>query len=185
MSDTSYTIWLPFPPSVNNLFSQGIVRGKVRRFPSKKYKAWRHEALVRIKAARLPSMAGHVAIRIGLTPPSSARRDVDNYAKAILDALVEARVIADDSQVQKLLCTWVHDGDQPGAVIEFGPASSERPALSKAERGALERLKRGGNRLVGPATRVSQAMRGLVEKGYVRELPGLIDNAPQGFAVAE
>ena len=185
MTETVHTIWLPFPVSTNNLFSQGVVNGKVRRFPSKKYKSWRREAIIRIKTARLPSLAGKVAVRIRLTPPSAARRDVDNYAKACLDALVEARVLGDDSQVQKLLSVWDHEASTPGAVIEIGPAVREREPLSPSERKHLVMLRRGGNRLVSPKARIPMSMRSLVAKGYVVELPGLIDGCPQGFAVSD
>lgn len=184
-------VWLPFPPSVNNLFSQAQMKGKsgrmvTRRFPSKAYKSWRREALVLIKAARLAAYDGPVAVKIALTPPSAARRDADNYLKGPLDALVEMRVLADDSQVQKLLAAWDHAAERPGVVIEIGEmAADHRPPLTPSERVALARLKRAGNRLVGVKTRVTQVIRALVAKGYVRELPGLIDGAPQGFAVAE
>lgn len=188
---TVQRLWLPFPPTVNNLFSQAQMRSKktgkmvTRRFPSKSYKAWQKQALVLIKVARLAPYAGPVAIRITLTPPSSARRDVDNYSKAILDALVEMRVLADDSQVQKLLAAWDHAGEKPGAIIEIGEASVEREALSAAERKMLAKIRRAGNRLVSPSTAVAKSLLSLVVKGYVRELPGLIDGEPQGFAVTE
>ncbi len=52
------------------------------------------------KAARLPSFASPVRVRIAWHEPN-ARRDVDNVrfgAKFVLDGLVEAGVLPDDSQ---------------------------------------------------------------------------------------
>lgn len=177
-------LWLPFPPTVNNLFAHATVGGHTRRFPTKKYKLWRKEAWVRIKQEKLPRFDGPVAIRIDLTPPSSARRDVDNYSKAILDALVEARVLNDDSQVQKLLCAWDHNCTDPGAFIQIGTQLAERLPLTAAERYALIKLRRDGYRLCGTGEPNAE-IRGLLGKGYIKELPGLLEGTPQGFAPVE
>lgn len=182
---TAHAIWLPFPPSVNNLFSQGMVKGRMRRFPSRKYKSWRKAAWVYIKSTRPPTFDGPVAVRITLTPPSSARRDVDNYSKAILDALVETRVLRDDSQVQALLSVWKHDASKPGALVEVGPTKAERPALTPCEREELQDLKRDGCALISPNRPVSALIKSLIQKGYVKEIPGLIEGVPQGYCVAD
>jgi crossover junction endodeoxyribonuclease RusA len=105
MSEKS--VWLPFPPSVNNLFAQGVVKGKVRRFPSKTYKAWRKQALLHIMAARIRRFEEPVVVKLELTPRDNRPRDADNYSKAVLDALVAARVLPDDSNVYvKAVSAW-------------------------------------------------------------------------------
>lgn len=57
---------------------------------------------------------------------------------------------------------------------------SKRETLTKREKAMLQRLRKKGYRLVSP-TFNSITMSSLVEKNYVRELPGLIDGMPQGF----
>ena len=50
------------------------------------------------------------------------RDDVDNLAKAILDAMTEAGAWEDDGQIVRLevLKKWHAKGESPGAVISFG-----------------------------------------------------------------
>lgn len=188
--DEIYVIHLPFPPSVNNLFSQAQMKSKrtgkmvTRRFPTKKYASWRKEAVTILRVARFPKVAGAVAVKLTLTPPSSARRDADNYSKAVLDALVEAGVLADDSQVQKILCQWDHERAYPGCLVEIGPATA-RPPLKAGERKALAKLKRDGSRLISPLQRLSKTDEALIAKGYALRILGLLDETPQGIAPIE
>jgi crossover junction endodeoxyribonuclease RusA len=125
VTPTEHKVWLPFPPSTNNLFTQGLVRGKVRRFPSRAYKAWRKEAVIRIIAARLPKFLDPVVVKLELTPRDNRPRDADNYAKPCLDALVEARVLQDDSNryVKAVVPFWRDPARQPGVVIFIRPAA--------------------------------------------------------------
>lgn len=108
MTDQQRSFWLPFPPSVNGLYAHAPVRGRVRRFPTKAYKAWRREALIRIRSHRIPTYREPVVIKLALTPRDSRRRDASNYIKAVEDALVEARVLVDDSQayVKSVIPYW-------------------------------------------------------------------------------
>lgn len=92
------TFWLPFPPSTNNLFAHGVVKGRHRRFPTKQYKAWRHAAVIIIRSQRLPQFREPVVIKLALTPRDSRRRDASNYIKPVEDALVEAGLLVDDNQ---------------------------------------------------------------------------------------
>lgn len=117
---TSCTIWLPFPVSTNNLYSQGVVRGRVRRFPSRQYKAWRREAVIRIRSQRIPTFREPVVIKLALTPKDGRRRDASNYIKAVEDALVEARLLVDDSQayVRSVIPYWCDpDPSHEGVVV--------------------------------------------------------------------
>lgn len=52
-----------------------------------------------------PSTAPAV-VEIVLFPPDQRRRDLDNYNKALFDALTHAGVWEDDSQVKKMLVEW-------------------------------------------------------------------------------
>jgi crossover junction endodeoxyribonuclease RusA len=186
---TEVKVWLPFPPSVNNLFSQGVVKGKVRRFPSRQYKAWRKEAVIRLLAAKLPRFSVPVVIKLALTPKDARARDADNYNKAVIDALVEARLVpADDSRWIKAVSAWWENPKAGGGVEVFiRPAKMEgrQKALNANERKALTRIKHAGVLLVSPKHHTSAAVMALMEKGYVRELPGLFKNVPQGFVALE
>jgi Holliday junction resolvase RusA-like endonuclease len=105
-------IVLPFPISVNGMFP---TRGNVR-VPSPKYRAWRDEAGYRIKSQKPPCIAGSVNVRIDLVAPDARRRDCDNYVKGVLDAIVKAGVITDDSAIRRLSIGWEEAGE-PCTVI--------------------------------------------------------------------
>lgn len=198
-----FRVHLPFPPSVNNLFSQGVVNGKQRRFPSRKYKAWRAEAVTILRVQRWPLFQVPASVLIVLTPPTSARRDADNYGKPIMDALVEARVLPDDCEhwVPRVQIAWDRSHTTPpGAVVTLVPLRPgqqyavpeptaplpPQPKLSSSERKMLASLKkRGGYVTKSPNQAIPPSARSLAEKGLVRILPGLIDEAPQGFALTD
>jgi Holliday junction resolvase RusA-like endonuclease len=59
-------------------------------------KAWLEEAILLLQAARV-RFDGPVKVGLFLSPPDRRRRDGDNLEKAIMDALVKAGVIRDDS----------------------------------------------------------------------------------------
>jgi Holliday junction resolvase RusA-like endonuclease len=59
-------------------------------------RAWLNEAVPLLRAARV-RFDGQVRVRMYLSPPDRRTRDGDNLEKAIMDALVRARVIKDDS----------------------------------------------------------------------------------------
>jgi Holliday junction resolvase RusA-like endonuclease len=59
-------------------------------------KAWLEEAVLLLRAARV-RFGGPVKVSMFLSPPDRRRRDGDNLEKAIMDALVKAGVIRDDS----------------------------------------------------------------------------------------
>lgn len=103
---------LPFPPSVNHLYS--TVRG--RRVLSAAGRAYHNEV-----AALLPGFgclhqfSGPLCMEIAATFPDHRRRDIDNLGKAVLDSLKNAGIYADDSQIKKL--TIEHVGTaKPGWV---------------------------------------------------------------------
>jgi hypothetical protein len=45
-------------------------------------------------------------VHIVLFPPDQRRRDIDNYNKALFDALTQTGVWEDDSQVKRMLVEW-------------------------------------------------------------------------------
>ncbi|WP_446028889.1 RusA family crossover junction endodeoxyribonuclease [Lelliottia amnigena] len=101
---------LPFPPSVNTYWrapNSGPLKG--RHLISAKGRAYQSAACAAIveQLRRLPKPSNSpAAVEIVLYPPDLRRRDIDNYNKALFDALTHAGVWEDDSQVQRMLVEW-------------------------------------------------------------------------------
>ncbi|EOT1503432.1 RusA family crossover junction endodeoxyribonuclease [Enterobacter hormaechei] len=101
---------LPFPPSVNTYWrapNKGPLKG--RHLISAKGRAYQSAACVAIveqlRFLPKPSTAP-AAVEIILYPPDERRRDIDNYNKALFDALTHAGIWEDDCQVQRMLVEW-------------------------------------------------------------------------------
>lgn len=104
---------LPFPPSVNRYWRHVGMGGGVRVLLSRegrRYKAavkavvWATvKATVRARVGTGEPLTGRLAVDVRLYPPDRLRRDIDNFGgKALLDALTEAGVWRDDSQLDEL-----------------------------------------------------------------------------------
>ncbi|CAK0703057.1 RusA family crossover junction endodeoxyribonuclease [Escherichia coli] len=101
---------LPFPPSVNTYWrapNSGPLKG--RHMISQKGRAYQSAACAAIveqlRCLPLPSSSPAV-VEITLFPPDARRRDIDNYNKALFDALTHAGIWEDDSQVKRMLVEW-------------------------------------------------------------------------------
>lgn len=114
------TVSLPYPPSVNNLYSN--VAGKGRR-PTSRYATWQRAAQTEVMAQRskfkVPRIAGKVQISIVLERRRNGM-DIDNCAKAIIDTLVKMNLIDDDRHVERLSLEW---GDVTGARVDVMPVA--------------------------------------------------------------
>lgn len=88
---------LPFPPSLNGYWR--AFRG--RQIISAKGRAYR-SAVMRLK---MPCMGldADLSVELVLYPPDRRKRDIDNYTKAVFDALSHAGFWVDDSLVKRLL----------------------------------------------------------------------------------
>ena len=108
-------IELPYPPTLNTAFLNIPGRGRVA---SKQYKAWTAEALWMIKSQNASQFSVEVSISIGIVAPDKRARDIDNLIKPVLDVLVKALVIKDDSSkyVRKVSAQWLAYGP-PCAVL--------------------------------------------------------------------
>lgn len=107
---------LPVPPSTNNLFVN-LTRGG--RAASKRYTQWQTDAGWALKQRPVTSFGG-MLVEVKIWVPRNNRRDVDNFAKGILDLLTKHRVYNDDRQVQRLV---IERHDDKDALVEVMPFS--------------------------------------------------------------
>ncbi len=114
---TPLKLTLGFPPSVNTYWRNIVWRGRPRTLISKKGRAYREEAIWQCRVQRAcKGLSQPLTVNITLNPPSNHRRDIDNYNKALLDALTHANVITDDSLIKRL-------------TVEFGTVTKGGNAL--------------------------------------------------------
>ena len=99
---------LDYPPSVNHYWKS--FRGMVTL--SAAAKAYRAAAADYALPAPLQ---GRLAVSLELLMPDNRRRDIDNTAKAILDAIGHAGIWRDDCQIDRLVIQRV-GVEPPGSV---------------------------------------------------------------------
>ncbi|VVA47942.1 Crossover junction endodeoxyribonuclease RusA [Serratia ficaria] len=101
---------LPFPPSVNGYWrspNKGASRG--RTMVSERGRAFQVEAIAQVmeQLRRQPKpISTNIAVEVLFCPPTHARRDLDNYFKALFDAMTKAGVWLDDSQIKRIVAAW-------------------------------------------------------------------------------
>ena len=95
---------LPWPPSVNHYWKQGIkfINGKRITTRYKSPKACKFIADVKKIIGKTDLSISRVGVEIIAFMPDKRIRDIDNLAKGVLDSLVAARLILDDSQIDDL-----------------------------------------------------------------------------------
>lgn len=126
MLDRPAYLVMPPPISTNHLFRNVE---KVGRVATAGYKAWQRDAQSRLQAQRpLPQFAKPVSITVFVGEKGVGDMDSDNTAKAMLDALVKAKVIPDDNRrwVRSIRVMWTPG--LRGAVVEIIPARDPPPA---------------------------------------------------------
>ena len=95
-----YNITLPWPPTVNSYY----VKAKRGIFISKKggiFRAACASALNEQMCLGL-KLDFRLTVHVILYPPDKRCRDLDNYMKALLDALTKAGLWIDDEQIDEL-----------------------------------------------------------------------------------
>ena len=108
---------LPFPPSVNHYWGHRAAGKRVMKFLDARGKAYRKTIMEECLVQRLgPALQGPLSCTLDLYPPDNRRRDCDNYAKALLDALDHANVYGDDSQIIDLRIRMLPK-QPPGKVV--------------------------------------------------------------------
>ncbi|RKZ94836.1 MAG: hypothetical protein DRQ40_05060 [Gammaproteobacteria bacterium] len=97
----NYEIFLPFPPTVNHYY----VKSRRGIYISKKGRQFREKVADSINE-QLPGVVigddDRLKVSVTLHPMDKRKRDVDNYNKALLDAITHAGLWGDDSQVDQL-----------------------------------------------------------------------------------
>lgn len=111
---------LPAPISTNALFTNVPGKGRV---VSKAYAAWKREAAQLLMAQRARPI--EPPYRVSLTIPAEWRGDLDNAAKAPLDALQAAGVIRDDRLVSALAIARHAGGKGISAIVEHAGTEIE------------------------------------------------------------
>lgn len=94
-------VFLPFPPTINSYYSSGAGR---QRYVSKKgsdFRAAVHETLAEHNAANI-RLDIKLNVEVILYPPDARVRDLDNYMKALLDALTHGGLWVDDNLIDQL-----------------------------------------------------------------------------------
>lgn len=89
---------LPYPPSVNRYWR----RVGNKTLISKEGRTYRERVITIMRACRIPSAVGYLAVTVDLYPPDRRRRDIDNTMKALLDAMAAGGAYEDDSQIKEL-----------------------------------------------------------------------------------
>lgn len=122
---------LPFPPSVNTYWrhpNKGAFSGKsLISAAGRKFQSAACAAIVE-QLRRLPKpTSAPASVEIVLFPPDNRIRDLDNYNKALFDALTHAGVWEDDSQVKRMLVEWgpvIQDAINAVPALPFTASSS-------------------------------------------------------------
>ena len=120
---------LPWPPSVNHYWHQ---RGS-RRFLSAKARDYKEAVAAVVTEAGRETIGAkdRVAVSIVLRPPDRRRRDIENTAKAILDALAGAGVYDDDCQIDRLLIERDRMTEDGIAIVNVWKISQTDAGVSK------------------------------------------------------
>lgn len=109
---------LPWPPSLNHYWrhvTTGPLRG--RSLISIEGKAYRRLIMAMALQYRWPRFEGvRLTVTIKASAPDNRRRDLDNIPKAVLDSLVHAKVLEDDSLIDELHIIRL-PSKAPGAVF--------------------------------------------------------------------
>lgn len=109
---------LPWPPSTNTYWrhpTKGALAGRhLISEIGRNYRATVQHQLHLAASLKKP-LTGRLGIEIKAAPPDHRRRDLDNILKALLDSIVHAGVIEDDSQFDAIAIARM-PAEKPGSV---------------------------------------------------------------------
>lgn len=92
------TLTLPLGPTINHYFA----RSGNRTYLPASVKEYRKEVADIVAAAGKETLTGRLSVFAAIHPRSRRKTDLDNYAKAMQDALTHAGVFLDDEQIDSL-----------------------------------------------------------------------------------
>jgi Holliday junction resolvase RusA-like endonuclease len=110
---------IPMPPSVNAAYKNVIGKGRAR---TDRYHSWANIAGQELNKQKPKRMKGRVEVWIYLEDSDNRRSDCDNRSKAVLDLLVDHRVIEDDDKRFVRSCHQVWSETQKGCRVSIRPA---------------------------------------------------------------
>lgn len=97
-----HNFYLPFPPTINSYYSGN--RFGATRYLSTRGREFRDATIAECREqGHTVPLTGRLSMTATLYAPDHRTRDLDNYMKALMDALTHAGVWEDDSQVDRLL----------------------------------------------------------------------------------
>lgn len=113
-------IYLPFPPSVNEMYANVVGKGRVK---AKRYRAWEKEAGYDLNRQSIKRHSGRVELEIYLQEPDTLRKkDCSNFAKAVEDFLVTNRLIEGDDHTVVRSCKQIWSAETRGCRVSIRPA---------------------------------------------------------------
>ena len=111
---------LPWPPSVNTYWRHVVMGKRKATLLSAKGREYKRAVGTICQMMRVKPLDGPLWATLDLYPPTNARRDCDNFCKAVLDAC-EGRLYGDDSQIIDLHIR-MHQKSPPGLCrVSVGP----------------------------------------------------------------
>lgn len=95
-----YEFEMPWPPSVNGYWRTF----RNRQIISKRGREYRASAISRLVDLGLndEKVSGHLQVTLVLNPPTLRKYDIDNFNKALFDAMSHADFWLDDEQIVSL-----------------------------------------------------------------------------------
>ena len=88
------------------------------------YRAWKSQAIAQLQRQSAPARMTGVRLDVLLKGKHSRRGDADNIIGSIMDALVQAQILANDNlaTVSGLSIELQYNADPPTALITISPA---------------------------------------------------------------
>lgn len=106
-------------PTINHIWKHSNRGGFVRTYLTKEGKEFKERLAAKVPKGFKP-IEGTCRVELDLTFPTKRKNDIDNYCKAILDAL-NRKVYVDDSQIIELLIRKHYEKNQPKIKIKIEP----------------------------------------------------------------
>lgn len=115
MTKPFFKATLPMPPSVNGYW---LVKPK-GKYLSARANSFRSEVIAYVASlGRIRTHTGRIKAHITIHGRDKRKFDIDNYQKAVWDALTHAKVIADDELIDELII-------KRGEIIKGGKVAIE------------------------------------------------------------